>query len=92
MQREWLEKDYYAILGVPSSATAKEVTSAYRSLARRMHPDANPGDVGAEERFKEISAAYEVIGDPDRRKEYDQVREMVANGVGPGGFAVALLV
>ncbi len=89
MQREWLEKDYYAILGVPSSATAKEVTAAYRALARRLHPDANPGDTGAEERFKEVSAAYEVIGDPDRRKEYDQVRTMGPmagmGGAGRGG-------
>lgn len=76
VQREWFEKDYYAILGVAPSATAKEITSAYRKLARQFHPDANPGDASAEERFKAISAAYDVVGDDERRKEYDQVRAM----------------
>lgn len=66
-QREWFEKDYYRILGVPETASAKEIKSAYRKLSRQYHPDANPGDSAAEERFKEISAAYEVIGgDPGR--------------------------
>jgi molecular chaperone DnaJ len=86
-QREWFEKDYYAILGVPETATAKEVKSAYRKLSRKYHPDANSGDAAAEERFKEISAAYDVIGDEARRKEYDEVRRMgpVGGGFGPGG-------
>jgi len=90
-QREWFEKDYYRILGVPETASAKEIKSAYRKLSRKYHPDANPGDAAAEERFKEISAAYEVIGDPERRKEYDEVRRLgpAAAGFsgGPGGFA-----
>lgn len=87
MQREWFEKDYYAVLGVSSSASAKEITSAYRKLARELHPDANPGDQAAEDRFKEVSAAYEVIGDPDKRTEYDEARRMgpMAGGFGPGG-------
>jgi molecular chaperone DnaJ len=85
-QREWFEKDYYAVLGVASGASDKEVQRAYRKLAKQYHPDANQGDAAAEERFKEISAAHEVLGDPEKRKEYDQVREMVASGVGPGGF------
>jgi molecular chaperone DnaJ len=85
-QREWFEKDYYAVLGVSSGASDKEVQRAYRKLAKQYHPDANQGDAAAEERFKEISAAHEVLGDPEKRKEYDQVREMVASGVGPGGF------
>ncbi len=72
-QREWFEKDYYKVLGVPSSATEKDITRAYRKLAKRYHPDANPG---AEDRFKEVSAAYDVLGDPPRRKEYDEVRRM----------------
>ena len=85
-QREWFEKDYYAVLGIQSGASDKEVQRAYRKLAKQYHPDANQGDAAAEERFKEISAAHEVLGDPEKRKEYDQVREMVASGVGPGGF------
>jgi molecular chaperone DnaJ len=89
-QREWFEKDYYAVLGVSQSATAKEITKAYRKLARELHPDANPGNAAAEERFKEVSAAYDVLGDEDKRKEYDQVRTMGPMGFGgdggPGGF------
>jgi molecular chaperone DnaJ len=85
-QREWLEKDYYKILGVSDKADAKEITSAYRKLARESHPDANPDDPKAEDRFKEISAAYDVVGDTDRRKEYDEVRSMGSmGGFGPGG-------
>ncbi|MDE3086934.1 MAG: molecular chaperone DnaJ [Acidobacteriota bacterium] len=87
-QREWLEKDYYAVLGVSSTATDKEITRAYRKLAKQYHPDANPG---AEDRFKEISAAYDVLGDDAKRKEYDEVRRLGAAGMGgfggfPGGF------
>lgn len=88
-EREWFEKDYYEILGVSAEADAKEITKAYRKLARENHPDANPGDSGAEERFKEISAAYDVIGDADKRAEYDEVRRLgpMAGGFGgPGGF------
>ena len=82
-QREWYEKDYYQVLGVAGSATTKEITSAYRKLARGSHPDTHPGDPAAEERFKEISAAYDVLGDESKRKEYDEVRKY-----GPvGGFS-----
>src|SRR5919205_4160906 len=84
-QREWFEKDYYAELGVAKDASEKEITRAYRKLAKQYHPDANAGKPDAEERFKEISAAHDVLGDAEKRKEYDQVREMVASGVGPGG-------
>ena len=88
MQREWFEKDYYATLGVSSTATAKEITSAYRKLARELHPDANPGDQVAEDRFKEVSAAYEVVGDADKRAEYDEARRMgpMAGGLSGLGF------
>jgi molecular chaperone DnaJ len=83
-QREWFEKDYYKTLGVASTATPKEVTSAYRKLAKKHHPDTNPGD---DERFKEITAAYDVLGDADKRKEYDEVRTLgPAAGGFPGGF------
>ena len=70
-QREWFEKDYYKVLGVVPTATDKEITRAYRKLAKEHHPDTNPG---SEERFKEISAAYDVLGDTEKRKEYDEVR------------------
>src|SRR6202453_1747649 len=87
-QREWFEKDYYKVLGIVSTATDKEITRAYRKLAKQYHPDANPG---SEERFKEISAAYDVLGDAAKRKEYDEVRTQgpLAGGFGttsaPGG-------
>ena len=90
-QREWFEKNYYDVLGVGERATAKEIQKAYRKLARDLHPDQNPGDTAAEERFKEVSAAYDVLGDEDKRKEYDQVRAMGpmagGPGAGPGGFS-----
>jgi molecular chaperone DnaJ len=85
-QREWFEKDYYAVLGVASSASDKDISKAYKKLAKQYHPDANPGNAAAEERFKEISAAYDVLGDTEKRAEYDEVRRMVASGVGPSGF------
>jgi len=87
-QREWFETDYYAILGVSSEATAKEITRAYRKLARELHPDQNPGDAAAENRFKEVAAAYDVLGDEAKRAEYDEVRRLgpMAGRGGPGGF------
>lgn len=93
-QREWFEKDYYKTLGLPESATAKEITKAYRKLARDLHPDQNPGDAAAEEKFKEVAAAYDVLGDESKRAEYDEVRRMgpmagMGGGRpgGPGGFS-----
>lgn len=94
VRAEWLEKDYYDVLGVPETASDKELNRAYRRLARRLHPDANPGDPAAEERFKAVTAAYDVLGDPERRREYDEARRLRASGFadgpgfgdGPGGF------
>ncbi len=90
VKREWLETDYYKVLGVSPSASDKEITKAYRKLARNLHPDANPGDSKAEERFKEVSAAYDVLGDGERRAQYDQVRHMGPMNfqAGPGGFTM----
>ncbi len=87
-QQEWIEKDFYKILGVSSDASEKDITKAYRKLAREFHPDKNQGDVKAEERFKEISAAYDVINDPKKRAEYDEVRRLgpAAGGFGGRGF------
>ena len=85
-QQEWLEKDYYKALGLSESATVDQIRRAYRKLAKEHHPDHNPG---SEERFKEISAAYDVLSDPDKRKEYDQIRKLGpmagAFGRGRGG-------
>ncbi len=88
-QREWLEKDYYAVLGVDKDASAADIKKAYRKLAQKWHPDSNPDDPSAEERFKEIGEAYAVLGDEGRRKEYDEIRRLAASGgfrgAGPGG-------
>jgi molecular chaperone DnaJ len=88
-QREWFETDYYAVLGVSPEATAKDITRAYRKLARELHPDKNPGDTAAEERFKQVAAAYDVLGDEAKRAEYDEVRRLgpMAGRGGPGGFS-----
>jgi len=66
--KDYLEKDYYKVLGVPKDAATAEIKKAYRKLARQFHPDANKGDPKAEERFKEISEAYDVLADDKRRK------------------------
>ena len=84
VRREWFEKDYYAVLGVPKNASQAEIRKAYRKLAQQHHPDTRAGDPAAEERFKEISAAYDVLGDEEKRASYDRVREMGASGFGPG--------
>jgi len=85
-QREWFDKNYYEVLGVSETAEPKDITRAYRKLAREFHPDANPGNASAEDKFKEISAAYDVVGDETKRAEYDQVRRQgPMGGMGFGG-------
>ncbi|WP_353943401.1 molecular chaperone DnaJ [Streptomyces sp. HUAS MG91] len=84
--KDFIEKDYYKVLGVPKDATDAEIKKAYRKLARENHPDANKGNPKAEERFKEISEANDVLGDPKKRKEYDEARALFGNGgFRPGG-------
>lgn len=78
--QDWLEKDFYAVLGVPKDADADAVKKAYRKLARTHHPDHNPGDTAAEEKFKTVGEAYAVLSDPEQRKQYDALRAMAGGG------------
>ncbi len=89
MNRDWIEKDYYAVLGVAPGASQDEIKRAYRKLAQQNHPDANPDDDAAEERFKEVSQAYATLSDEEQRRQYDEVRQMAAAGGFPGGFGNA---
>ena len=90
-QRDWMEKDFYKVLGVSPTATKAEIKKAYRKLAQQHHPDANEGDPAAEQRFKEISEAHAILSNDEKRKEYDQMRAFVEAGgqrfygFGPGG-------
>src|SRR3954471_22428781 len=78
-------KDYYSVIGVPASATQDELKKAYRKLANKHHPDKNPGDKKADERFKEISEANNVLSDPAKRRQYDDMRRLGAFGGFGGG-------
>ena len=84
MSRDWLDKNFYATLGISQDASISEIKKAYKKLARENHPDLNPGDLEAEKRFKEVSEAHSVLGDERKKQEYDQVRSMGASGF--GGF------
>ena len=90
--QDWFDKDFYKILGVEKTVEAAELKKVYRKLARKYHPDSNPGDAAAEAKFKDISEAYSVLSDPEQRKEYDELRAMgsgarfTAGGSGSGGF------
>src|ERR1700754_3592684 len=80
--KDWIEKDFYKVLGVSKTAEQDEIKKSYRKLARKYHPDSNQGDASAEAKFKEVSEAYDVVGDPKKRKEYDEARRLF----GSGGF------
>ena len=79
-----MNKDLYKILGVDSSADDKKLKSAYRKLAKKYHPDANPGDKDAEQKFKDIGEAYTILSDPEKRKLYDQFGYAAFDGSGAG--------
>ncbi len=80
MNRDWIEKNFYETLGVGNDASGEDIKKAYRKLAQKFHPDSNPGDKEAEEKFKEVSEAYATLSKPDQRKEYDQVRRVASQG------------
>src|SRR3954465_5779378 len=83
---DWAQKDFYAVLGVKKDATAAEIKKAYRKLARLNHPDSNPDDAAKHETFKSVAEAYDVVGDPDKRKKYDEMRQLYGSGAFRGGF------
>ncbi|PIE26466.1 MAG: molecular chaperone DnaJ, partial [Micrococcales bacterium] len=91
--QDWFEKDFYKVLGVDKKASESDIKKAYRKRARALHPDANPNDPKAEERFKNIGEAYSVLSDPEKRQQYDAIRSMAGgarftagDGSGAAGF------
>jgi len=83
---DWAQKDFYAELGVKKDASSDEIKKAYRKLARANHPDSNPGDTAKHDKFKAVAEAYDVIGDAEKRKKYDEMRELYGSGGFRGGF------
>ncbi len=84
--KDWIEKDFYKELGVAKGASAADIKKSYRKLAQKFHPDKNPGNAQAEQRFKDVSEAYDVLSDDAKRKEYDEARALFAGGAYRGGF------
>src|ERR687889_775674 len=94
---DWANKDFYSVLGVAKDASAADIKKAYRKLARDNHPDSNPGNTAKHDRFKQVAEAYDVVGDPEKRAKYDEVREAYASGGfggqgQPGGFDLSDLL
>ena len=85
--RDYVEKDYYAALGVPKDAPTADIKKAYRKLATSLHPDKNPGNAAAEDRFKAVSEAYDVLSDDTKRREYDEARSLFGAGIPRAGQA-----
>src|SRR5690349_23241100 len=83
---DWAQKDFYQELGVAKDASSDEIKKAYRKLARANHPDSNPGDTAKHDKFKSVAEAYDVVGDPEKRKKYDEMRSLYAGGFAGGGY------
>jgi molecular chaperone DnaJ len=89
VRADWATKDFYQVLGVATDASQADIKKAYRVLARDNHPDSNPGDTAKHDRFKAVAEAYDVVGDPEKRKKYDEVRSAYSSGgfgFPPGGY------
>src|SRR5690242_4483255 len=86
VRADWANKDFYQVLGVSKNASQADIKKAYRKLARENHPDSNPGDDKKHETFKAVAEAYDVVGDADKRKQYDEYRTQVSTGPFAGGF------
>jgi molecular chaperone DnaJ len=86
IRADWAGKDFYKVLGVKKDATQDEIKKAYRKLARANHPDSNPGDTAKHEKFKSVAEAYDVVGDVEKRKKYDEMRSLYGSGGFRGGF------
>lgn len=84
---DWAQKDFYKTLGVAKDASADDIKKAYRRLARANHPDSNPGDTAKHDTFKAVAEAYDVVGDPEKRPRYDEMRSLYGSGAARGGFA-----